>query len=85
MKKVLYGIIAATIFAGCIEVTRGYKSTVIMKVEGESKSTYTASPNLNVNADKDYKDSFKTNTDASEGKNATPEKEESKPAAEEKK
>ncbi len=56
-----------------------------MKVEGESKSTYTASPNLNVNADKDYKDSFKTNTDASEGKNATPEKEESKPAAEEKK
>ena len=71
-KNLVFIICAIVLFTGCIEVTRGYKSTVFMKVEGESKSTYTASPTLDVNADKEYSDAFKTNADASQNKTTTP-------------
>ena len=82
MKKVLFGIIVATALTGCIEVTRGYKSTVFMKVEGESKSTYTASPKLDVNADKEYSDAFKAKADLSENNNTPAESKEVKESTE---
>lgn len=62
-------------FTGCIEVTRGYRHTVFMKVEGESKSSYAASPALDINADKEYSDAFKSDTDASQNKSEDKEKE----------
>ena len=67
MKKIFklgFIFLIVSCLTGCIEVTRGYKSTVFMMVEGESKSTYTASPTLDVNADKKYSDAFKADANA---------------------
>lgn len=57
---------------GCIEITRGYKSQVSIKVEGESTSAYTSNPKLQLSADKDYSDLIRANTDASQNKSETP-------------
>ena len=74
MKKffgLLFILFIVVSLTGCIEVTRGYKHTVFMMVEGESKSSYTASPKLDVNADKKYSDAFKSDADVSENKSET--------------
>lgn len=71
MKKLFeLGFVFAVVacLTGCIEVTRGYKSTTLIKVEGESSSKFTASPELTISADKDYSDLLKANTDASQNK-----------------
>ena len=76
MKKffgLLFILFIVVSLTGCIEVTRGYKHTVFMMVEGESQSTYTASPKLDVNADKKYSDAFKSDADISENKSETKE------------
>lgn len=74
MKKLVeLGFIFAVVacLTGCIEVTRGYRATTFVKVEGESTSKFTASPELTVSADKDYSDLLKANTDASQNKSGS--------------
>jgi len=74
MKKLLLSLILIVSLTGCVDVIRGYKSITYVHVDGESKSSFTTSPTLNVAADKEYSDAFKTNADASQNKTTTPEK-----------
>ena len=84
MKSLVFAMaLCALLCTGCIDVIRGYKSFTYIKVDGESKMAYTANPEMTVAADKDYTDSFKTNTDVSSSKSTSkssaPKKEESDP------
>ena len=74
MKNIIlicFTCVLCSIITGCIEVTRGYKSQVSIRVEGESTSSYSANPKLSITADKEYSDLIKSNADVSSNKEVT--------------